>query len=195
MSGPIENLCYDIMSGVANISSDPNRALEPYYKYGSRHFNTNEGVPPQVRIKKGNFSISQPIIRGGPTTYNTASTNSGSLGTIEQVLQFKVWGENEAQVLTECNLICQSITKIKAQNSQNVSQPPIQDNMVGQWFDIVDHDIMGEVGTFEYTVFVNIPERTTDIVLISSSMNYVSMSNSLTGSGEGWRSFNVTGSV
>jgi hypothetical protein len=197
MSGPIENVANQILSGVATISGDSNRRTAPYYRYGQKWFQTQEGKPPQVRIQVGQASLSAPLVRGGTTTYDSTVNLSGSIGTINQDLEFTIWGNDEAEVLQEFNYLCQGINLIKANNPENVGQPGLQENLSNiSWVDTSARDIKGEMISFTYPVNINIPERSTQTKVISSSLNYVSQSSAwLSSSYEGSKHFLLTSSV
>jgi hypothetical protein len=198
--GPVENLCNQFMSGVATITGDSNRATFPYYRYGYKFYSTNESTPPQIRIKKTLAAASEPMIRGGIPSYDSTTNLSGSIGTWDVDLEISVWARDEEELFNEIKYFGQAINLVKQNNVEGITQPPIQETFRNLTFiDVSSHDDLGELATFNYTVKVNIAERNTDIKLISSSLNYISqsssLSGSLSGSIEGSKYFVITSSI
>lgn len=198
--GPIETVCLQIMSSAASVSGDSNRAAEPYYRYGSKWYEANDSVYPQVRIRKLGFGVSDPMLKGGPTSYDSTVSLSGSIGTIDQDIEVMIWGEDELQVLTEFKFFCLGVNEIKNANVEGIGQLALPESITnGQWVDDSARVTLGEAITFQYTIKANIPERATTLKLLSSSIQFVSqsssLSGSLSGSIEGSKHFVLTSSL
>jgi len=168
---------------MVSISGDSGRNQSPFYVFGEKVFDTNEGVPLQVRWRKTTWEALPPEQK--------QSVNiSGSVATFVQAVECSIWGTDYDQTVDEFNLIAKAIDQIKgsAQNVTGLNQEGFYQNQVsGEWFDASAHDTKGERLTFAYAVKLNMPETLADLVLVTSASIEVSgaladSSGSLSGS-------------
>jgi len=171
MTSPIKAVIDEIHSELAELSNSPARATSPYYRYGEVTYDTNEGVPPQVRWRKSNGTFG-PKLKGGGKQINDELASSGSIANFQQNLQCKVWGEDEESTLSEFFGLCQAIEKVRSNNSQLVTQPTVIERTFN-WLELSgDNGILGCAIEFDYEIYVNLPHvPVTMVEILTASLS------------------------
>lgn len=93
----VRNAADTVMNEVARLSSDPHRALSPYYMFGNEEYEQHRGRPPQVRWGHTEFEYSDRRLM--------RSDGSGSLGTFMQTYAVYVWGADVDECYDEAALL------------------------------------------------------------------------------------------
>lgn len=165
--------------GTGSINYDT-YASDQYYKYGNINFQTNEGVPPQIRIRPGRFTQEPTNKQTGYDVFDTF--HSGCLSTIVTTMDCSIWGETEEQCLTEFKHMATAMKNshyvLSASNDQdnpNITQPgyiSIQGNIGSK----SNHDDLGFLMNFQFQVKTNLPLiiSDNDLALILSTSSDVS---------------------
>jgi hypothetical protein len=164
MAGPIENLWNQILSASNNFSGSPNRSTSPYYRYGQKWFDTNEENPPQIRIRptSGIINRKEKIASSGV---------SGSLGTLQQSIEIKIWGQDEQEVFQELGYLIKGIDYVRGtKNNQSISQPSIIETST-DWANTSARNSFGEMMLLNYEVKINIDDPTlaTNFALVTTA--------------------------
>lgn len=149
---------------IAGLADEPRYAQAPYYRYGGEWFETNEGLPPQVRWMPLTLSLEQ---RAQLSVQEITDPNQplGSIATLVQVVRGKVWGKDESEVLAHFRLILLAIECMMGKdNPDGISQFGYI-GTTGEWDQITDRTIHGRSITFEWTLRNNIPEHALPPVL------------------------------
>jgi hypothetical protein len=191
--GQIETLFSDIISASLNYANDggSRRTSEEYYKYGQKYFHTNEGQPPQIRVRPTSFNLKTPEKIG-------TNTVTGSLSSIYQNVEITIWGQDEDQCFSELSLLTAGINYIKGTlNSEVISQPPAVEVINGEWSNTSNHLNKGEMLNLNYRVKINLKEPSgySILALINSASITVSGSSAVnSGSYQGSKYFVFTSS-
>lgn len=178
MSGQIETLCNQILSGADAIAGNIDRTSKPYYAYGQRFFQTNEGTPPQIRIRPTSFTTTQ---REKLSSYGT----TGSQLTINQNIEVSIWGSTEQEVLNELSLFTKGIDRIKGTtNSEGINQPCVFETIDGEWVDTSSKNSQGEMMLLNYIVKINLfePSGVFQTALVNTASIELSQSTPQSGS-------------
>lgn len=149
---------------IAGLADDSRFGEAPYYRYGEKWFDTNEGLPPQVRWMPISLSLEQRAQLAVQEVTDPCQP-LGSIATLVQVVRGKVWGKNESEVLAHFRLILLAIECMMGKdNPDGISQFGYI-GVTGQWDQITDLNIHGRSITFEWTLRNNIPEHALPPVL------------------------------
>lgn len=164
------------VNNLVSSSSPIDRSTEPYYVYGRKQFETNEGIYPQVRVRPQNWTL-EPRNQGTNINPDILYV-SGSVATMRVNMLFSIWGEDEEEVLKEFRLILMGIRQqLGVQNPSLISQGSYE-GLLGNWNEVTDINQSGNSMTFNWTVRLNIPEYGVDYATVLTSSTDVS------GSGE-----------
>lgn len=176
MSSPIKTLVDSIMSSShaagTNAGSSVVRNTAPYYQYGSVQFGTVVSRPPQIRIKA----------TAGTTTKSEklpAYQVTGSLLTMNQDLEFNIWGADEEECFRELSYFAVGYLKMNGTtNAQGFPQPTLFENLTYNWVDIEGHSTCGNMlqGTFKLKLHLFEPGAYRQHVLVNSASMDMSMS-------------------
>lgn len=198
--GNIQTFIDALMVEVAGVSGNSAKSTSPYYKYGMKWFDTEGGIPPQIRFQPNSFNLTR--LQQNQTS---GSISYGSQGIIEQDIQCTIWGADEAAVWTELSYFLTAHTNIKnaGDNPLNITQESLKDNFSGRWIDTGNKSIQGDMITFDFTIRFNIPSNlsgSTNLRTIVSESFYITGSNevpvTVTSSYEGIRYFRgISGST
>lgn len=157
MTSPLKSTCDSIAAHVALSTSDPLRAVEPFYIYGVESFNTSEGLPPQVRwapAERATISIPSLI------------PSSTSFASWRQPMRCRVWGADEEQVISEVAIQLRSALLITQVSGSAVGGAEVQ------WIEHNgSHSTHGVMAEFIIDIDVTLPKRpkTTALILTASA--------------------------
>jgi hypothetical protein len=177
MTNKIETFIDALMVEVAGVSGDSSKSTSPYYRYGMKWFDTEGGVPPQIRFQPQSFQLTR--LQQNQTSNNISY---GSNGIIEQNVQCTIWGSTESQVWDELHYLLQAYTNIKSagDNPLNVTQESLLEELTGDWVDTSAKSIKGEMITFNFRVRFNVPSNlsgSTNLRTITSQSMFVTGSD------------------
>jgi len=176
VASPFRQFCDDVQQQVVRLTNDPRRAQKPYYRYGAEHFDSTEGVAPQVRWKKGDGSFIADRQVGGQAT-------QGTMGSMLHEFVCRVWGTDEEQVYNEALLVFEATKR-----SASVSEFPFN------WIED-DGNSSNKGAMLEFTV--NVPLKAAyqvpELVMITTASLVISSSADISGSsGSAWKTNALT---
>lgn len=176
MSGPFKEFCDAIATQVVSQSSDPARGQAPYYVYGSAHFDSADGTPPQVRwAPASDAEIAFVQLDKGP------SRSGGSFATWQQEFRCRVWAADQQSLFNETLLQTRAANEvIKSYRGLN----PTSDTYPLTWVDIDDElEDHGYMIEFSVPASIQMPVLTATTVQILTASSDISSSVGSAGSG------------